>query len=63
MGLDPDNAGKASPNTNFFSPTQTPSNTPGGGVSQEELVRRSNYWRDNYNPLRGLTIARLMYLF
>lgn len=35
----------------------------GGGLSTEELVRRSNYWRDNYNPLRGLTMARLMALF
>ena len=26
-------------------------------------MRRSNYWRDNYNPLRGLSIARLMALF
>ena len=33
--------------------------TPGSGVTVEELVRRSNYWRDNYNPLRGLTVARL----
>jgi hypothetical protein len=37
--------------------------TPGGGSSTDELVRRSNFWRDNYNPLRGLTIARLMALF
>ena len=36
---------------------------PGGGSTQEELVRRSNFWRDNYNPLRGLTIARLTALF
>jgi phage gp29-like protein len=35
----------------------------GGGATTDELVRRSNYWRDNYNPLRGLTIARLMALF
>jgi hypothetical protein len=33
------------------------------GLTTEELVRRSNFWRDNYNPLRGLTIARLMALF
>jgi hypothetical protein len=40
------------------------STTPAGeGLTTEELVRRSNYWRDNYNPLRGLTIARLMALF
>jgi len=36
---------------------------PGGGITTEELVRRSNYWRDNYNPLRGLTIAHLLALF
>ncbi len=36
--------------------------TPGSGVTVEELVRRSNYWRDNYNPLRGLTVARLVAL-
>jgi len=35
----------------------------GGGSTTEEIVRRSNMWRDNYNPLRGLTIARLMALF
>lgn len=29
----------------------------------DSLVRQSNFWRDNYNPLRGLTIARLMALF
>jgi phage gp29-like protein len=28
-----------------------------------EIVRRSNFWRDNYNPLRLLTIQRLMILF
>jgi phage gp29-like protein len=27
------------------------------------LVRRSNFWRDNYNPMRGLTIAWLMARF
>ena len=36
---------------------------PGGGLTTEELVRRSNFWRDNYNPLRELTIARLLALF
>lgn len=35
----------------------------GWGHTAEELVRRSNFWRDNYNPLRGLSIARLMALF
>lgn len=36
---------------------------PGCGVASEELVRRSNFWRDNYNPLRSLSIAQLMALF
>jgi hypothetical protein len=30
----------------------------GGGKSAAELVRQSNRWRDNYNPVRGLFIAR-----
>ena len=30
----------------------------GGGKSAAELVRQSNRWRDNYNPIRGLVIAR-----
>jgi len=30
----------------------------GGGKSAGELVRQSNRWRDNYNPIRGLVIAR-----
>jgi phage gp29-like protein len=30
----------------------------GGGKSAAELVRQSNRWRDNYNPIRGLFIAR-----
>ena len=34
----------------------------GGGLTTEELVRRSNFWRDNYNPLRELTIMRLLAL-
>jgi phage gp29-like protein len=41
----------------------SPFASPGGGSDVSELVRRSNFWRDNYNPLRGLTIARLMMLF
>ena len=42
---------------------QPASGPSGGGLSTEEMVRRSNYWRDNYNPLRGLTMARLLALF
>lgn len=51
-GLDPANAKGAQP-----------ASGPGGGASAQDLVRRSNMWRDNYNPLRALTIARLLALF
>jgi len=36
--------------------------TPGGGKSHEQLVRAANFWRDNYNPLRGLVIGKVVYL-
>jgi phage gp29-like protein len=36
---------------------------PGGGKSAAEIVRKSNLWRDNYNPLRALTIGRLLAIF
>jgi phage gp29-like protein len=32
----------------------------GNGKSAAVQVRKSNLWRDNYNPLRQLTIARVM---
>jgi phage gp29-like protein len=35
----------------------------GNGKTTGEMVRKSNSWRDNYNPLRQLTIQRLMALF
>lgn len=35
----------------------------GNGKSVAEMVRKSNLWRDNYNPLRALTIARLIGMF
>ena len=35
----------------------------GGGKSAAEIIRKSNLWRDNYNPLRGLTLARLIAIF
>lgn len=38
----------------------TPAQNPGGGKSAGELVRSSNRWRDNYNPLRGLVIAKVV---
>lgn len=34
----------------------------GGGKTAGELVRQSNRWRDNYNALRGLVIARVVSL-
>jgi phage gp29-like protein len=37
--------------------------TPGGGQSASQMVRKSNLWRDNYNPLMGLTMRRLVVLF
>lgn len=37
--------------------------SPGGGKTAAEMVRKSNLWRDNYNPLRALTIARLIAIF
>ena len=36
---------------------------PGTARTPEEVIRKSNLWRDNYNPLRGMTIARLMAIF
>ena len=43
-------------------PTPSPAPT-GHALSVAELIRQSNLWRDNYNPLRGLTIARLIAIF
>ena len=63
-GLDPDAAKGAQPyNSLSWLTPQVNAQTPGGGIEVAELVRRSNYFRDNYNPLRGLDIARLMQLF
>lgn len=33
---------------------------PGRGKTVGQLVRESNRWRDNYNPLRGLVIAKVV---
>jgi len=35
----------------------------GTGKTDATIVRRSNLWRDNYNPLRGLVMARLITIF
>ena len=32
--------------------THPPARAAAGGGTPEELIRRSNFWRDNYNPLR-----------
>lgn len=42
-----------------MAPMATGGSPAGGGRSAGEKVRHSNLWRDNYNPLRGLSIARL----
>lgn len=34
--------------------------SPGGGKSAAQIVRGANRWRDQYNPLRSLTIARVV---
>ena len=44
-------------------PTQSQSPATGNGKTTTEKIRQSNLWRDNYNPLRGLTIARLTGIF
>ena len=36
--------------------------SPGKAVSEAQLVRTSNRWRDAYNPLRSLVIARAIIL-
>lgn len=33
---------------------------PGGGKATGEIVRQSNRWRDQYNPLRNLVISRVV---
>ena len=35
----------------------------GSGKTDAQMVRKSNLWRDNYNPLRGLVMARLITIF
>lgn len=34
--------------------------SPSGGLSVASQVRRANRWRENYNPLRGLVMARVV---
>jgi hypothetical protein len=65
LGLDPD-AARGSRPWGAWGGAASPDALQGGGTvtgqgnTPEELVRRSNFWRDNYNPMRGLTIAWLM---
>jgi phage gp29-like protein len=47
-------------NPKFKVQTRSPQASAGGGKSAGELVRQSNRWRDNYNPIRGLVIARVI---
>lgn len=35
---------------------------PVGGISQAAAVKRANRWRENYNPLRGLIMSRVVTL-
>lgn len=35
----------------------------GTGKTDAQMVRKSNQWRDNYNPLRGLIMSRLINMF
>lgn len=35
----------------------------GTGKTDAQMVRKSNLWRDNYNPLRGLVMSRLIFIF
>lgn len=35
----------------------------GQGKSDAQMVRKSNLWRDSYNPMRGLVMARLIVMF
>ena len=35
----------------------------GTGKIEAQMVRKSNLWRDNYNPLRGLVMGRLITIF
>ncbi len=36
--------------------------SPGGGKTPEQLIRAANKWRDFYNPLRSMTIAKVIRL-
>lgn len=42
--------------------TPAPAAGPSGAVSMAKLVRTTNRWRENYNPLRALTLARVVSL-
>lgn len=48
------------PNAKRKTRNAKPSSNPGGGKSPAELVRKSNQWRDSYNPLRSLVISRVV---
>lgn len=43
-------------------PASVPANTVTGSASLAQRVRSANRWRDQFNPLRGLTLARAVAL-
>ncbi|NQT93675.1 MAG: hypothetical protein HQ559_13020, partial [Lentisphaerae bacterium] len=54
---------------NLYGPNNRPivmhreeTRSPGGGRSVQQMVSQLNRWRNNYNPLRNLTIARAVSL-
>jgi len=56
------------PATTASAPPSTPSTADayaafGTGKTDAQMVRKSNLWRDNYNPLRGLVMGRLITIF
>lgn len=50
------------PDAIFSRPASTASRppTPGGGKSTGQIVRDSNRWRDQYNPLRSLVLTKVV---
>lgn len=55
-------AGRTGPRKSSRSMNRQPVDNPGTAVSAAQLVRASNRWRENYNPLRGLLLIRIVQL-
>ena len=60
--------GKPPPKPSAAASSSTASTTDaylafGTGKTDAQMVRKSNLWRDNYNPLRGLVMSRLITIF